>query len=870
METVETYLEKGDALRAEGKWEEALQCYQKVIELDPENWLAHHHLGDALLSLEKYEEAIDYYQRCLKINTDFVWSYYNIGVALSHLNEMEEAFNWHDKIIEVDPEFWDSNQLDFNTQHQMGDFWFEQQQWEHAITAYQRAIILNPNSHWSYCNLGRIFNGLGKTEKAINCFQRAIEVEPNLGLGYYYLGETELKRENLDEAIAVYRLAYQHQTEIHHEISLKLGDAIRKRVKRDVIEALSCYNQVLLKQPNNTDVYLKALELKPGDTELCIQLGNILAQKNQHEQAKIYYQMAIRQPQTIAVSTENIDVEQVDSDAISQVKPELAQQYFELGKAKFEAKLRDEAVIWFRIAIDFNPNLAEAHFQLGNVLSELGNLDTAMTCYHTALELEPDNFWYYNGLGDGFIGQCEYDEAARCYRRAIELYPEFEGFHNNLKKAEFLQRWWQRITTRTQQLLEPGNSSNSNSNSERPLNILMVTPYPPYPPQTGGAIRMFEQIKYLGKRHHLTVVSMIFNQEDYQIQEDLKDYCDFAIMVNLGVPRYPRKVNQNNQIHRWEVRNMWKVLEQLSQVSFDAVLFDFIFSTPYHSLFKNHVTILNEHNIESRLLYQHAESQVAEDLKARSEAIEASRVFLDAEREAILLQEYENRVWPQFTLRAVVSEEDKQDLETRCPQSQTIVVKNGIDTQTIQIVNNQTATKVLYMGTMSYYPNVDAVFYFVEEILPHIREQGATIPFCIAGRDPSNEVKDLANLHSEVEVIANPENMSDVAEESCLTVVPLRLGSGTRIKILHAMAMGLPVISTSKGCEGLDAINGVHLLIREHPKDFAEAVINVSSDVQLRQRLRKNARRLVEEGYDWESIFSDYEENLRYLVKESS
>jgi glycosyltransferase involved in cell wall biosynthesis len=398
----------------------------------------------------------------------------------------------------------------------------------------------------------------------------------------------------------------------------------------------------------------------------------------------------------------------------------------------------------------------------------------------------------------------------------------------------------------------------------------MVTPYPPYPPQTGGAIRMFEQIKYLGKRHHLTVVSMIFNQEDYQIQEDLKDYCDFAIMVNLGVPRYPRKVNQNNQIHRWEVRNMWKVLEQLSQVSFDAVLFDFIFSTPYHSLFKNHVTILNEHNIESRLLYQHAESQVAEDLKARSEAIEASRVFLDAEREAILLQEYENRVWPQFTLRAVVSEEDKQDLETRCPQSQTIVVKNGIDTQTIQIVNNQTATKVLYMGTMSYYPNVDAVFYFVEEILPHIREQGATIPFCIAGRDPSNEVKDLANLHSEVEVIANPENMSDVAEESCLTVVPLRLGSGTRIKILHAMAMGLPVISTSKGCEGLDAINGVHLLIREHPKDFAEAVINVSSDVQLRQRLRKNARRLVEEGYDWESIFSDYEENLRYLVKESS
>jgi glycosyltransferase involved in cell wall biosynthesis len=104
--------------------------------------------------------------------------------------------------------------------------------------------------------------------------------------------------------------------------------------------------------------------------------------------------------------------------------------------------------------------------------------------------------------------------------------------------------------------------------------------------------------------------------------------------------------------------------------------------------------------------------------------------------------------------------------------------------------------------------------------------------------------------------------MSKIAAECSLSVVPLRSGSGTRIKILHSMAMGLPVISTSLGCEGLVMIDREHLLIRDIPTNFAQAVIELTKNQHLWQQLQTNGRQLVETQYDWSAIFADYEQEL--------
>jgi len=111
--------------------------------------------------------------------------------------------------------------------------------------------------------------------------------------------------------------------------------------------------------------------------------------------------------------------------------------------------------------------------------------------------------------------------------------------------------------------------------------------------------------------------------------------------------------------------------------------------------------------------------------------------------------------------------------------------------------------------------------------------------------------------------------MSEIAKDCCLTVVPLRIGGGTRIKIPHSMAMGLPVVSTSLGSEGLSVVDGVHILIRDEPEQFADAVLQIISDPALRNNLRTNGRRLVEERYDWSRMFERLEMEIISLVNSS-
>ena len=123
------------------------------------------------------------------------------------------------------------------------------------------------------------------------------------------------------------------------------------------------------------------------------------------------------------------------------------------------------------------------------------------------------------------------------------------------------------------------------------------------------------------------------------------------------------------------------------------------------------------------------------------------------------------------------------------------------------------------MGNLAYYPNIDGVLFFVEEVLPKIWEQDANMVFCIAGREPGEQIQNLAQ-DSRIEVIATPKDMSEVAKECIMTVVPLRLGSGTRLKVLHSMAMGLPVVSTSLGCEGLLVEDGLNIKIADEPQEW--------------------------------------------------
>ena len=497
-----------------------------------------------------------------------------------------------------------------------------------------------------------------------------------------------------------------------------------------------------------------------------------------------------------------------------------------------------------------------AYGHLGDKLIIENDLEQALIWLRKAIALQPDNCWHHDRLGTALVKKYDLDSAVATFRQAVRLKPTYQPFRAKLNSALRLQKRWRELTTYCQQLID------TPSDREK-LRMLMIFPYPPYPPQKGGAsIRMFEQIKYFGSRHNLTVVSFVFDDADLKIESNLEEYCDRAFLLKLGTPIEPYQENYPRQLHSFTTWNMWRVLQQLSQVDFDVVSFDFIVASVYHSLFCDRFTVLNEHNIESRLLSRCAAADKDNLIPNLAQELDAAKAFLDAELEAKLLAEYENKNWRKFPLRTVVSQENKQELDSRCDRGKTLVIKNGIDGRNIQPVGNSKSSKILFMGTMSYYPNIDGVSYFVSEILPAIWQQNPNISFCIAGREPPKFIQDLALENPLIEVIADPEDMSLVAAQCSLSVVPLRSGSGTRIKILHSMAMGLPVVTTTIGCEGLDICDRQHLLIRDVPSNFAQGVIELIQNQELWQSLQINGRRLVENNYDWTTIFSVYEQEL--------
>jgi glycosyltransferase involved in cell wall biosynthesis len=163
--------------------------------------------------------------------------------------------------------------------------------------------------------------------------------------------------------------------------------------------------------------------------------------------------------------------------------------------------------------------------------------------------------------------------------------------------------------------------------------------------------------------------------------------------------------------------------------------------------------------------------------------------------------------------------------------------------------------------------NIDAMDYFVSDIWPEVIAGKSEVKLKIIGKNPPDSLKDLTRKDDRIEVTGYVENIPAEMSKFSIFVVPLRIGSGTRIKILEAMALGLPVVSTSIGAEGLDVRHEENILIADSPADFAEAVKRLMDDGDFRFRLGSAGRNLVMERYEWESIADRLEKELTGLVE---
>jgi glycosyltransferase involved in cell wall biosynthesis/Flp pilus assembly protein TadD len=541
--------------------------------------------------------------------------------------------------------------------------------------------------------------------------------------------------------------------------------------------------------------------------------------------------------------------------------PENAERYHQLGKRYSAQEQYQPAIVAYQQAIQLNPASPWFYYSLGVAQFKLGQWNAAIESLQYAQRSLPREDWINYHLGEALLAVSQTDTAIEQYRQVVKRSPWLLYLGDCLAYAEHILLQDRQIDEFCKTIqVSSKRSSKCSSKCSSKRRMLMITPYPTYPPTTGAIARMFHEMKAMGEVYDLTVVSFVFQKRGFEIERALLDYCEFAVTIVMGDCPEPLE-NQPNLIHRYRSKRMNQVLKKLSVIPFDFVLTDFIQMAQYRDHFPNAFHILGEHNIESELLRQSAQLQSQKELQQLASQHASFQGFLGGLEEVENLARYECVTWPKFNLRMVVSEPDRNFLVKHCDVGDTIVVSNGIDTQTIQPLPDQSNKILLFIGTLSYYPNIDGVQYFVQEILPLIWERDAAVQFWVAGAEPPQSLLELAR-DSRIKIIANPPDMTEIARQCCLTVVPLRVGSGTRIKILHAMAMGLPIVTTSLGCEGIDVTDGDDLWIRDRPEDFASATVDLLQNGDWRQQFRLKGRALVEANYNWTAIFKSAIEQI--------
>ncbi len=385
------------------------------------------------------------------------------------------------------------------------------------------------------------------------------------------------------------------------------------------------------------------------------------------------------------------------------------------------------------------------------------------------------------------------------------------------------------------------------------MRILVVSPYVPSPPVNGGRMRIWAELLHFSRNHEVSLAALVEPGEE-EPPPALREVCTHLRLARRG-PLFPDQDERlPPPVLQFRSRYMIEALRELGRRPYDIVMLEHLFSAPYAPLFPNSAVVLCEHNIES-LIYRRS-AAITSEIPSIAQAPWVTRAT------GIDLAAYENRVWPTFPLRTVVSDEDDREMRRRCATGRSVVVPNGVDLDAYAPLPTQRGPvpSILFMGSLDYPPNIDAAFRLVEDILPCLRRDGLEVTAVIAGRRPVPEVVRLGELPG-VQVIADPPDMAPIAERCGVCVVPLRSGSGTRLKILHAFALGRPVVSTSLGAEGLDLEDGRELLIRDQPAEMAAAVRQLLESRDLCDRLRAKGFEAAQR-YSWSNTLVPLEDAL--------
>ena len=386
------------------------------------------------------------------------------------------------------------------------------------------------------------------------------------------------------------------------------------------------------------------------------------------------------------------------------------------------------------------------------------------------------------------------------------------------------------------------------------MRILMLTPYLPYPPSSGGQVRSYNLIKNLAKDHQITLFSLIKDDEELKYVKELEKFCQrvrvfkrsgkpwtLKNIFRTGFSLYPFLVIRNLAVGEKEA-----VEKELEQNSYDLIHAETFYVMPHLPSTKIPI-VLTDQTIEYQV-YQHFVNNF------RFWPLKPFLYF-----DVLKLRFWETRFWRKADKVIAVSESDKKKMIGLAPELDVGVVPNvaGEDLMALWLKKNKSQEiKILFQANFLWLQNTEAALFLVEKVFPLIRNEIPEAVCQIVGQKAQEKLKKVNQKGVEIIDLENDdiEGVKKAYREASVFLAPLYGPGGTRLKILGAMAAGVPVVTTPVGIEGIGAKDGLDVLIRKNPQALSTAVIKVLKDKVFYQKITQAARQLIEKKYSYQAV----------------
>mgnify|MGYP003380820249 CR=1 FL=1 len=380
------------------------------------------------------------------------------------------------------------------------------------------------------------------------------------------------------------------------------------------------------------------------------------------------------------------------------------------------------------------------------------------------------------------------------------------------------------------------------------MRILFLTGRLPYPPNRGDRLRAYNFLRVLSQQHQITLLSFIGDNREAGLIGPLRQFCEDIQLVHRG----QFQSTMTTGLNAWRALPFQSLYYRSSvmQGAVDRLLDRGRFDAVYVHLFR----------MAQFVAGRSRPYRILDLTDAISSEVERSLPYRDPKWQLVYrlelprMRRYERDIVRHFDETWLISNAERQKLLGGKDNSKIHVVPNGVDSARYRPSGLPIdSPRLIFVGHMGVFHNVDAAEYLVREILPRVRAEFPNTSLDLVGAEPAPPVKQLASTPG-VRVLGHVADLNAALNDASIFVAPLRFATGVQNKALEAMAVGLPVVTSTYVNNGLEAEDGRHLLVADKPDQFAAAILTLLKDAQLRRNLGRAGREFVMSQYRWEDV----------------